>query len=55
MGTGRLKRQKILLPVDSNEQPNWKYMEAYMQDLEQRQILEYLKHIENRAKKNKLI
>lgn len=55
MGTGRLKRQKILLPVDSNERPNWKYMEAYMQDLEQRQILEYLKHIENRAKKNKLI
>lgn len=46
MGTGRLKRQKILLPVDSNEQPNWKYMETYMQDLEQRQILEYLKHIE---------
>ena len=42
MGTGRLKRQKILLPIDGNSQPNWDYMEAYMQNLEQQQILEYL-------------
>ena len=46
MGTGRLKRQKILLPIDANNQPNWNYMETYMQNLEQRQILEYLRHIE---------
>lgn len=46
MGTGRLKRQKILLPIDGNSQPNWDYMEAYMQNLEQQQILEYLRHIE---------
>ena len=42
MGTGRLKRQKILLPIDSDNQPNWDYMEMYMQDLEQRKLLEYL-------------
>lgn len=46
MGTGRLKRQKILLPIDGYSQPNWDYMEAYMQNLEQQQILEYLRHIE---------
>ena len=46
MGTGRLKRQKILLPIDGNSQPNWDYMEAYMQNLEQQQILEFLRHIE---------
>ena len=46
MGTGRLKRQKILLPIDANSQPNWDYMEAYMQNLEQQQILEYIRHIE---------
>lgn len=46
MGTGRLKRQKILLSIDGNSQPNWDYMEAYMQNLEQQQILEYLRHIE---------
>lgn len=48
MGTGRLKRQKILLPIDANNQPNWNYMETYMQNLEQRQILEYLRHIERK-------
>lgn len=46
MGTGRLKRQKILLPIDANSQPNWDYMETYMQNLEQQKILEYLRHIE---------
>ena len=46
MGTGRLKRQKILLPVDSCNQPNWKYMETYMQNLEQKQVLEYLRYLQ---------
>lgn len=46
MGTGRLKRQKILLPIDANSQPNWDYMETYMQNLEQQKILEYLRRIE---------
>lgn len=32
--------------VSGNSQPNWDYMEAYMQNLEQQQILEYLRHIE---------
>lgn len=41
-------RQKILLPIDANNQPNWNYMETYMQNLEQRQILEYLRHIERK-------
>lgn len=38
MGTGRLKRQRILLPVDTNNNPNWAFMEAYMKQKEQ-QIL----------------
>ena len=46
MGTGRLKRQKILLPVDSCNQPNWEYMETYMQNLEQKQVLEYLRYLQ---------
>ena len=48
MGTGRLKRQKILLPVDSNKQPNWEYMETYMQNLEQKQLLEYLQYLQRK-------
>ena len=42
----RMQMQKIVLPIDNNGQPNWNYMEAYMQNLEQQQILEYLRHIE---------
>ena len=48
MGTGRLKRQKILLPVDANKQPNWEYMEKYMQNLEQKQLLEYLQYLQRK-------
>lgn len=38
MGTGRLKRQRILLPVDTNNNPDWAFMEAYIKQKEQ-QIL----------------
>ncbi len=38
MGTGRLKRQRILLPVDANNNPDWAFMESYMRQKEQ-QIL----------------
>lgn len=38
MGTGRLKRQRILLPADTNNNPDWAFMEAYMKQKEQ-QIL----------------
>ena len=38
MGTGRLKRQRILLPVDANNNPDWAFMETYMKQKEQ-QIL----------------
>ena len=38
MGTGRLKRQKILLPIDANDNPDWDFMESYMK-LKERQIL----------------
>lgn len=42
----RMQMQKIVLPVDNNGLPNWNYMEIYMQNLEQKQILEYLRYIE---------
>ena len=38
MGTGRLKRQKILIPVTNEEKPDWQFMEDYMKAKEQ-QIL----------------
>jgi hypothetical protein len=41
MGTGRLKRQKIMLPVVSSRTPDYVFMEAYMRDLERRKIADY--------------
>ena len=38
MGTGRLKRQSILLPVSKNGTPDWKFMEDYIGEREQMQI-----------------
>ena len=38
MGTGRLKRQRILLPVDNYGKPDWRFMEEYMK-MKEKQIL----------------
>ena len=43
MGTGRLKKQKILLPVDANNQPDWINIERFMQQMELEKIICYLK------------
>ena len=48
MGTGRLKRQSILLPINDVGQPDWEFMEQYMRDIESIQILKYLSTINNR-------
>ena len=49
MGTGRLKRQRILLPIDDVGQPHWEFMEQYMRNIESIQILRYLSSINNRT------
>lgn len=41
MGTERLKRQQIMLPVDDNDNPDWKYMIEYMRDKEQELLHNY--------------
>ena len=33
MSKTRLKKERILLPVDKNEQPDWEYMKKFMQQL----------------------
>jgi hypothetical protein len=37
----RLKRTKILLPIDSLGNPNWKFMEDYMKKIESEKIKTY--------------
>ena len=41
----RLKRSRIMLPVNSKGEPDYKYMEDYMRYLEQKKILQYLDYI----------
>ncbi len=43
MSDKRIRREKIILPVDSSGAPNWKYMDAYMKSQEAKRILQWLK------------
>ena len=43
MGTARLKRQKIMLPINDQNEPDYDFMENYMKRLEYKKLSEYLK------------
>lgn len=43
----RMKRQKIMLPVTDNGQPNYSYMKSYMQKQELERIYTILKYLKN--------
>lgn len=45
MGTGRLKRQKIMLPAFGGE-VNYKYMEKFIKNIEKKQIKTVLKYLD---------
>lgn len=47
---GRLSRTKIMLPVNKNDEPDWKFMEYYMIELEKRKRADYLKFVKNKLK-----
>ena len=55
---GRLKRLKIILPVDEKEEPDYAYMEAYMRE-EERAILEqykeYIKSVQSKEEPEKVV
>lgn len=41
----RMKRQNIMLPINSKNEPDYEFMHNYMLYLEQKKILEYLEYI----------
>ncbi len=41
----RLKRQKILLPINAQGEPDYVFMGAYMREKERRLIDKYKKHL----------
>ena len=50
MVTARLKRQKIMLPINDKNEPDYDYMENYMMQLEYKKLTEYLSKKNNRMK-----
>lgn len=40
-----MTKQRIMLPIDSKGEPDYKFMENYMKYLEQKKLFEYLDYI----------
>ncbi len=53
MGSVRLRKQKILLPVDSNAQIDYEYMEQYMKYIELKILTRYFRILEEISEKTK--
>lgn len=45
MGTGRLKRQKIMLPIDDCGEPDYAFMEEFIREREQQLVQKYIAYI----------
>lgn len=48
LGTDRLKKMKILLPVDSVGHPDWAFMDAFMRERERKQLSTYIAYVQGR-------
>ncbi|OHD06926.1 MAG: hypothetical protein A2Y41_10400 [Spirochaetes bacterium GWB1_36_13] len=46
----RLEKESIILPINENENPDYHYMEEYMQLIEYKKIIKYLEYLENQNK-----
>ena len=45
MGTARLNKQKIMLPIDKNGNPNWQFMEDFIKNIEKDKIETLLSYL----------
>lgn len=50
INNSRLQKQKIILPVDENKNPHWKYMRQFMQKLESEKIGQLINYYNKRLK-----
>jgi hypothetical protein len=44
----RIKKEKIMLPVNSKNEPDYEYMEQYIRKKEQESLMRYVKYLENK-------
>ena len=51
MGTARLMRQEIMLPVDKNGLPDWQFMHNFMKAIENHQLSQVLKHFTQKLRR----
>ena len=47
----RLRKDKVFLPINSEGQPHWEFMENYMKQIEEKQIQKFISYYINKAKK----
>ena len=45
-----LKQQKIMLPINKNETPDWEFMETFMRKIEEDKVKNILEYYQNNAK-----
>jgi hypothetical protein len=48
MGTGRLKRQKIMLPITTTGQPDYEFMASYIKNIDYKKRKQYLDYVERK-------
>ena len=53
MGTGRLKRQRIMLPIDNDGQPDYDFMENFIKEREEIKRKEYLEYVNRKILENR--
>ena len=46
LNNNRMKAQKIVLPIDKDGNPNWSYMDNFIKNIEQKQIKDVLKYLD---------
>lgn len=47
----RVKKKKIVLPVDANGEPNRGFMEQYIKNIEQKKVIDYIAFASKKMKK----
>ncbi len=50
----RIKREKLVLPIDSKGNPNYAFMESFMKNLEQKHLKKIIKYYENKLLDSKI-
>ncbi len=51
----RMRKSKILLPIDKNNNPDWKFMENYMKQIEAKKMSDFISYYKQKCLENDLV